>query len=58
MEIKVGDIVKLKNRVIAKIININDFREPSMRYGADIEGYWDVVFFGDDDIVEKEMLKE
>lgn len=36
-----------------KIININDYREPSMRYGCDIYNetgcqYDDVLFIGDD----------
>ena len=36
-----------------EIINVNDFREPSMKYGADVydaNGNYagDVMFFGDD----------
>ena len=48
-----GKKVKLKglNR-LARIVNVNDFREPDKRYGADLEGFPDVVFFGDDSIEE------
>ena len=38
-----------------KIINVNDFREPNMKYGADLYSadskrsfFGDVVFFGED----------
>ena len=50
MDIKIGDIVETKN-YIGEIININDFREPSMRYGLEVSGLKDVVFIGDNDIM-------
>ena len=59
--IKVGNIFKFNSptptpygkRFAIEIININDFREPSMRYGIDIcdqNGLWsgDIKFVGDD----------
>ena len=50
---KVGDIVELKSKHIAKIVNINEFREPCMKYGVDIEGFNDVAFIGDEAISRK-----
>ena len=58
MKIKIGDKVKLKNDMIAKIVSINNFREPSMRYGADIDNFYDVQFFGDEMIEEVLENKE
>ena len=51
-EIKVGDYVRTNNGYIAKISNINDFREPSMKYGIDANYWADIVFIGDEDIVK------
>lgn len=48
---KVGDYVRTKSGFIDKIININDFREPSMKYALE-QPSWndDVIFIGDEDI--------
>lgn len=50
---KVGDIVELKSKHIAKIVNINELREPCMKYGVDIEGFNDVAFIGEEQIIRK-----
>lgn len=52
-ELKVGDKVELKSKHIGTIININEFREPSMKYGIDVEGFSDVVFVGEEQIIRK-----
>jgi len=44
---KVGNYVRTKRGLIAKIVNINTFREPCMKYGIDLDDIW---FIGDDDI--------
>lgn len=50
---KVGDRVEIldeNNNVIGEgiIYNINEFREPSMIYAVDVDGYnEDVLFFGE-----------
>lgn len=49
---KIGDYVKTKSGYICKIININDFREPSMKYGVEVSSISDVVFMGDEDIIK------
>ncbi|ONK21201.1 hypothetical protein BLX87_23010 [Bacillus sp. VT-16-64] len=35
-----------------KIVNINDFRGPNQKYAVDIDGYEDVLLFG-----EKQLAK-
>ena len=50
-EIEVGDFVRLKQGYIGTVENINDFREPSMKYAVDIQKR-DLVFIGDNDIVK------
>lgn len=50
---EVGDIVELKSKHIAKIVNINELREPCMKYGVDIDGFLDVAFIGDEAISKK-----
>ena len=52
MKIEVGQFVRLKSGYICKIININDFREPSMKYGVEANYLKDIMFIGDDDIVK------
>lgn len=47
---KIGDYVRTKNGLIAKIININDFREPSLKYGIEANYIVDIGFIGDEDI--------
>lgn len=50
---QVGDYVRTKSGFIDKIININDFREPSVKYALE-QPSWndDVVFVGDEDIIK------
>ena len=52
---KVGDYVRTKRGLIAKIVNINDFREPNMKYGIEASYLDDIWFIGDDDI---KLVKE
>lgn len=49
---KVGDYVKTRVGYIGEIININEFREPSMKYGIDFQGADDIIFIGDEHIVK------
>ena len=63
MKLKVGQFARLKSGYICKIININDFREPNMKYGVEANYLKDVMFIGDDDVVKAsyniiEILKE
>ena len=52
MELEVGMYVRTKWGYICKIININDFREPSMKYGVEASYLKDIMFIGDDDILK------
>ena len=52
MKLEVGMYVKTKNGYICKIININDYREPNMKYGIEANYLKDVMFIGDDDVVK------
>ena len=54
-EIEVRDFVRLKQGYIGTVENINDFREPSMKYVVDIQKI-DLVFVGDDDIVKHSKI--
>lgn len=48
------DIVNSSGVMVAKgtIVNINDYREPSMKYAVDVVGYTeDVLFFGEDSLI-------
>ena len=55
MKLEVGMYVRIKNQAdwccIGKIVNINEFREPSMRYCVDIQGD-DFIFVPEDMIVK------
>jgi hypothetical protein len=51
MKLEYGEYVKFQNGYIGKVENINDFREPSMKYAIDIQKY-DLVFVGEDYIVK------
>ena len=44
--------VRTKWGYICKIININDFREPNMKYGVEASYLKDIMFIGDDDILK------
>ena len=52
MKLEIGMYVKTKNGYICKIININDYREPNMKYGIEANYLKDVMFIGDDDVVK------
>ena len=52
MKLKVGQFARLKSGYICKIININDFRDPNMKYGVEANYLKDVMFIGDDDVVK------
>jgi len=40
------------------IINVNDFREPELKFAVDVEGYTeDVLFFGEDSLIKQEENK-
>ena len=52
MKLEVGQFIRLKSGYICKIININDFREPNMKYGVEANYLKDVMFIGDDDVVK------
>lgn len=55
-EIEVGDFVRLKQGYIGTVENINDFREPIMKYAVDIQKR-DLVFVGNNDIVKHSKIK-
>ena len=49
----VGDYVRTKSGFIDKITNINDFREPNMKYALEQPGWNDdIVFIGEKDIIK------
>ena len=52
MKLEVGQFARLKSGYICKVININDFREPNMKYGVEANYLKDVMFIGDDNIVK------
>lgn len=58
-EFKVKDQVEILNingdRVAeGVIVNINYYREPSMKYAVDVDGYTqDLLFFGEEQLVKK-----
>lgn len=48
----IGDYVRIKDGYICKIININDFREPTMKYGVEASYLKDIMFIGDEIIIK------
>ena len=44
--------VRTKWGYICKIININDYREPNMKYGIEANYLRDIMFIGDNDIAK------
>lgn len=44
--------IRTKTGCICKLININDFREPSMKYGVEASYLKDIMFIGDDGILK------
>lgn len=51
-KLEVGIYVRTKWGYICELININDFREPSMKYGVEANYLKDVMFIGDEDILK------
>lgn len=51
-DLKVGMYVRTKYGYIARIVNINDFREPNLKYGIEANYFKDIMFIGDDDIIK------
>jgi hypothetical protein len=55
MKLEVGQFVRIKNKAgwccIGKLYNINDFREPSMKYCIDIQSD-DFIFVPEDMIIK------
>ena len=52
MKLEVGMYVRTKYGYICELININDFRETSMKYGVEENYLKDIMFIGDEDIVK------
>ena len=52
MKLEVRMYVRTKDGYICRIININDYREPNMKYGIEASYLKDVMFIGDDDIAK------
>jgi hypothetical protein len=52
MKLEVGMYVRTKWGCICELININEFREPSMKYGVEANYLRDVMFIGDEDILK------
>lgn len=52
MKLEIGQFARLKSGYICKIININDYREPNMKYGVEANYLKDVMFIGDDDVAK------
>lgn len=52
MKLEVGMHVRTKDGYICRIININDFREPNMKYGVEASYLRDIMFIGDNDIAK------
>lgn len=52
MELNVGNYVRTTWGYICKIININEFREPCMKYGVEASYLKDIMFIGDEDIIK------
>ena len=54
--IKIDDIVLVSDlngkKYKGRVVSINEFREPSMRYGIDVDGFNDVIFIGEKFIEE------
>ena len=51
-KLELGMYVRTKWGYICELININDFREPSMKYGVEANYLKDVMFIGDEDILK------
>ena len=52
MKLEENMYVRTRYVNIAKIINKNDYREPSLKYGVEASYLKDIMFIGDDDIVK------
>ena len=49
---KVGDYIRTKRGLICRIININEFREPCMKYGIETSYLKDIMFIGDEGVLK------
>lgn len=49
---KIGDYVRTKRGLICRIININEFREPCMKYGIETSYLKDIMFIGDEGVLK------
>ncbi|WPK12276.1 hypothetical protein R6U77_00895 [Lysinibacillus louembei] len=61
MEIKTRDTVKILNSdgqeiAIGTVANINEFREPDLKYAVSIEGYSGFVFVGKNQLQKVEAI--
>ena len=53
---KVGDRVIVLGKFHGRIVNINDYREPSMKYCIDLDEYKDdYVFVGEKELTVEEV---
>lgn len=52
MKLEVGMYARTKDGYICRIININDYREPNMKYGVEASYLRDIMFIGDNDIAK------
>ena len=57
-EFKVGDRVICCGKYHGKVVNVNLYREPSLRYAVDVDRYKDDVVFYAEDELEFERKKE
>lgn len=51
-EIKIGEYIRTKHDYIVKVVNINEWREPSMKYGVEANYLKDIMFIGDNEILK------
>lgn len=59
MKFRLRDKVKIKNTdLIGTIANINELRDPDVKYAIDVEGASDFIFAGDDDLELLEVENE
>ena len=47
MKLEVGMLIRDEYGNIGKIVNINNYREPEMKYAIDYQRFSDVIFIGD-----------
>ena len=47
MKLEVGMLIRDEYGNIGKIVNINNYRDPKMKYAIDYQRFSDVIFIGD-----------